>query len=79
MAQIAARAAGVEVDRDAVRKYVRQRIAPAGASDSIVDSSPHILWVEIFDPTPEHPEMCVVFYSDQHAVLEVPCGTPITG
>ena len=80
MAQLAFRIAGVEVDSaTAVKKFVHQKMVSTGAMDTGVDSEPHIVWVEIFDPTPTHPEMCVVFYSDQHAVLEVPCGTPITG
>jgi hypothetical protein len=79
MAQIAFRIAGVVVDSNMVKKFVHQKAAAAGAPDGGTDAPPHIVWVEIFDPTPSHPEMCVVFYSDQHAVLEVPCGTPITG
>lgn len=79
MAQISFRVAGLGEDFNTVRKFVHQKMAPGGAPDGGADSPPGIVWVEIFDPTPEHDEMCVVYYSDQHAVLEVPCGTPITG
>lgn len=75
MARIAARVAGVKLDPRAVRKFVpRPEASHPGASDA-----PVIDWVEIFDATPQHPEMCVVHYSDGHGVLESPCGTPLTG
>lgn len=74
IALIAARVADMTLEPNSVRKFVHQRMAPAEAADA-----PVIDWVEIFDPTPQHPEMCVVHYSDCHGVIEVPCGTPITG
>ena len=79
MVQLATRVAGTQVDLNTVMKFVHQRVASAGASDGSAESQPQILWVEVFDPTPTHPEMCVVFYSDGHGVIEVPCGTPISG
>jgi len=79
MVQLATRVAGTEVDFNTIMKFVHQRVASTGASDGAAESQPHILWVEVFDPTPAHPEMCVVFYSDGHGVIEVPCGTPISG
>jgi hypothetical protein len=74
IAQIFARVANVEVDSNTVSKFVHQNMK---FDDSI--DSPQIVWVEIFDQTPPHPKMCVVYYSDHHGVIEVPCGTPITG
>jgi len=79
MALICARVAGIKLDPNAVRKFVPRNPADHTGTYGGSTDTPVIQWVEIFDKTTTHPEMCVVYYSDHHAVLESPCGTPITG
>ena len=81
MTMIISSIAGIQFTDSTSRRVVHQT-KPAMNPDAAADS-PAIVWVEIFDATTEHPQMCVVAYDDGHGgvhgVLEVPCGTPITG
>jgi hypothetical protein len=71
MSLLAARVAGIKLDREAIRKFVPHQVA--SAEESLSD----ITMVEIFDATSQHPQMCVVWHSSGPATLESPCGTPI--
>ncbi len=81
MTMIISSTAGIHFADSASRRVVHQT-KPVMSPDSVADS-PAIAWVEIFDATTEHPQMCVVAYDNGHGgvygVLEVPCGTPISG
>jgi hypothetical protein len=71
IALIGARIAGIELDPAARPKFVT-RPAP----DTDAPGAPATM-VEIFDATPQHPQMCVTWFADGTVGLDSPCGHEI--
>lgn len=83
LALIGSRIGGFKLDPRAVRKF-SPRLDPyvkaddGGTGGSADAGAPSVVAaVEIFDSTPQHPEMCVVWWSDGTHSLDSPCGHEI--
>ncbi|MET8680915.1 hypothetical protein ABZW18_25875 [Streptomyces sp. NPDC004647] len=75
IAQIGARIAGVKLDPNSTRKFVpRNPVSPPAA---LAASHGEVTMVEIYDATPDHPQLCVGWWSDGTVSLDSPCGTEI--
>ena len=73
MALIAARIAGIQLDRATAPRFVPQHTHSTHADSAHGD----VTMVEVFPATSSHDQLCVTWWADGTTGLDSPCGTEI--